>query len=86
MSYSLQIITPQGKVYDSEVEHLEVPGDPGFVGVLSHHAPFITSSIGGRLSIREKGGKTRTFNIGIGFFETHKNQAVLMAESFSERS
>lgn len=85
MSYSFQIITPQGKAYEAEVEHLEVPGEPGFFGVLTNHAPFISSSVGGRLSVREKGGKNRIFQVGPGFFETRKNQAVFMADSFSER-
>ncbi len=86
MSYQLQIITPHGKAYEGEIEHAEVPAEYGFTGVLSNHAPFLMASAGGRLSIREKGGKTRVFIIGSGFFETRKNQAVFLAESFSERA
>lgn len=85
MSYQLQVITPQGKVYDGQVEHAQVPGEAGFFGVLPNHAPLITSSAGGKLLVREKGGKNRAFTIGPGFFEVRKNQAVFMAESFSER-
>ena len=84
MSYQLQIITPQGKVYEGQVEHAEVPAEYGFVGVLSNHAPLLVSSAGGKLTLREKGGKVVTFTVGSGFFETRKNQAVFMAESFSE--
>lgn len=84
MSYTLQIITPQGKAYEGQVEHAELPADSGFTGVLSNHAPLLTASAGGRLSIREKGGKNRLFKVGSGFFETRKNQAVLLTESFSE--
>ncbi len=82
--YQLQIITPQGKVYDAVVEHAEIPGESGFLGVLSNHAPYLTSSVGGQLSLREKGGKNRAFTLGAGFFEVRKNQAIFMAESFSE--
>lgn len=84
MSYSFQIITPQGKAYEGLVEHAKLPAESGFAGVLSNHAPFLTSSSGGELSIREQGGKNRTFLVGPGFFETRKNQAVLLVESFSE--
>jgi len=86
VSYQLQIITPQGKVYEGQIEHAELPAEYGFTGILSNHAPLLTSSSGGRLSLREKGGKTRFFSVGPGFFETRKNQAILMTESFSEKS
>lgn len=86
MSYQLQVITPQGKAYEGQVEHAQIPGDPGFFGVLSNHAPLISSSLGGPLSIREKGGKNRFFQVGPGFFEVRKNQAVFLADSFAERS
>lgn len=86
MSYQLQIITPQGKAYEGQIEHAELPAEYGFTGVLSNHAPLLTSSSGGKLSIREKGGKNRVFTVGAGFFETRKNQAVLLTESFSELS
>ncbi|HCM42619.1 MAG TPA: F0F1 ATP synthase subunit epsilon [Candidatus Omnitrophota bacterium] len=86
MSYQLQIITPQGKAYENQIEHAEVPAESGYFGVLSNHAPLLSSSAGGRLTLREKGGKTRVFSVGPGFFETRKNQAVLMTESFSEKN
>lgn len=86
MSYQLQIITPQGKAYNGSVEHAEIPGESGFTGVLSHHAPLLLSSAGGRLTLREKNGKTRIFKVGRGFFETRKNQAVFMTESSSEQT
>lgn len=66
------------------MEHVEVPGEYGSVGVLSNHAPLLISSAGGKVSVREKGGKNRIFSVGAGFFETRKNQAVLLTESFSE--
>ncbi len=85
MSYQFQIITPQGKAYEGQVEHAEIPGESGFMGVLTGHAQLLTSSAGGRLSIREKGGKNRFFKVGSGFFETRKNQAVFLTESVSEQ-
>ena len=82
--YSFQIITPQGKVYEGQIEHAQLPAESGFAGVLSNHAPLLTSSSGGKLSLREKGGKNRVFLVGPGFFETRKNEATLLVESISE--
>lgn len=86
MSYQLEIITPRGKAYEGQIEHAQLPINHGFIGVLSNHAPLLTSSAGGKLTLREKGGKIRVFSVGSGFFETRKNRAVFLTESFFERN
>jgi F-type H+-transporting ATPase subunit epsilon len=80
--YHLAVVTPQGRSYDGDVIHALVPGETGFVGVLANHAPFVTSSAGGRLEITEKEGLVKKFTVGPGFFEVMDNQAVLLTQSF----
>ena len=81
-SYQLQIITPQGVQYQNEVTHTLIPAEDGFVGVLSNHAPYITSSLGGRIEVREKNGEERKFQVGPGFFEVIANKATFLAQTF----
>ena len=81
--YKLEIITPQGIAYSGEVTHTLVPAEDGFVGVLAHHAPYITSSPGGRLEIRETSGAEKKFQVGLGFFEVAHNNAIFLTQSFS---
>ena len=80
--YKLQIITPQGTSYDGEVVHALVPAENGFVGVLANHAPYVTSSAGGRMEVRERSGDVKKFTVGAGFFEVVKNQASFLTQSF----
>lgn len=82
-TYQLQVITPQGIAYEGAVIHAEVPAERGFVGVMANHAPFITSSGGGRLLLREKNGSQKAFVVGSGFFEVKRNQAVFITQKFS---
>ncbi|MBU3758833.1 MAG: F0F1 ATP synthase subunit epsilon [Candidatus Omnitrophica bacterium] len=82
-TYQLQIITPQGIAYEGAVLHAEVPAEKGFVGVMANHAPFITSSAGGRLKLREKNAGQKAFIVGSGFFEVKRNQAVFITQKFS---
>jgi F-type H+-transporting ATPase subunit epsilon len=82
-SYHIQVVTPQGQAYQGEVVHVLVPGEDGFFGVLAHHAPFVASSPGGRVEIREKGGQEKKFIAGMGFFEVAGNEAVFLTQSFS---
>ena len=83
-SYGLKIITPQGTSYEGEVTHSLIPVENGFVGVLAHHAAYVTSSPGGRLQVREKAGEEKKFRVGTGFFEVSKNQATFLVQTFQE--
>jgi len=80
--YQIQLITPQGIAYQGEISHALVPAEDGFVGVLAHHAPYITSSPGGRLEIREKEAtEPKEFQVGVGFFEVRGNHATFLTQS-----
>ena len=83
-TYNLEIITPQGIALTSQVVHTLVPAENGFVGVLANHAPYVTSSPGGRFEIREPGGAEKHFKAGPGFFEVAHNKASFLTQSLSE--
>jgi F-type H+-transporting ATPase subunit epsilon len=83
MAYKLDVITPQGVTFTGEVVHTLLPAEDGFVGVLSNHAPYVTSSPGGRLEIREPSGTEKKFTVGPGFFEVAHNKATFLTQSFA---
>ena len=82
-AYEIKILTPQGLVYSGRVEHALIPAEDGLAGVLANHAPYVTSSSGGRLELREAGGVEKKFRIGAGFFEVAHNHAAFLTTSFS---
>ena len=81
--YRIRIITPKGVAYTGEVVHTLVPAEDGFVGVLANHAPYVTSSAGGRLEMTETNGQEKKFQVGSGFFEVAHNQATFLTQSFT---
>ena len=83
--FRLKVITPQGSAYQGEIVHALVPSENGFVGVLANHAPYLTSSPGGRFEVREKSGLEKKFLAGPGFFEAARNEATFLTESFTEQ-
>lgn len=83
-TYSLKIITLQGIAYEGTVFHTFLPTENGFVGVLAHHAPYLVSSKGGKITAKESIGLEKTFQVGPGFFEVHHDQAVFLTTTFSE--
>lgn len=78
--YSLKIITPQGVAYEGTVSHAFLPTENGFVGVLAHHAPYLVSSKGGKMVVKESVGLEKDFQVGPGFFEVNHNQAVFLTQ------
>jgi F0F1-type ATP synthase epsilon subunit len=80
-SYSLKIITPQGIAYEGTVFHTFLPAEKGFVGVLAHHAPYLVSSRGGKIVVKESVGLEKDFQVGPGFFEVNHDQAVFLTQT-----
>jgi F-type H+-transporting ATPase subunit epsilon len=84
--YRLEVLTPRGKSFSGEVIHTQVPAEDGFVGVLAHHAPYVTSSPGGKLEIRLLSQESRLFRVGPGFFQIRENDAFFLTQSVQTES
>ena len=82
-TYSLKIITPQGTAYEGTVIHTFLPTENGFAGVLARHAPYLVSSKGGKLVVKESIGLEKDFRVGPGFFEVNHDQAVFLTQTCS---
>jgi F-type H+-transporting ATPase subunit epsilon len=73
----LEIVTPDGKIFEGDVDSVLLPGAEGEMGVLPQHEPLITALNAGELHIVQ-GGKTQVLAIGEGFAEiTGKSVGVL---------
>lgn len=79
--FKLSIVSPEKTLYEDEVESLVAPGTDGYLGVLSNHAPLITSLAAGKLEIRDSGKKERIASISGGFLEVSNNTATILADA-----
>jgi len=83
--FTLQIVTPQGIAYSRSVFHALIPVENGCVGILAHHASYVTSSPGGLLAVRENETNSEAlFRVGAGFFEVSANKASFFTQYFFE--
>ena len=80
MTLHLEIVTPEGRAFEGDVDAVVCPGIEGELGVLPHHAPLVSTLGVGELRIRV-GGQEEWFAIVGGFVQVLPDKVVVMAET-----
>ncbi|MET3113939.1 F-type H+-transporting ATPase subunit epsilon [Pedobacter sp. CG_S7] len=76
---TLEILTPDKKVFEGEVTAVTVPGTMGSFQILHDHAPIISTIEDGPVIIKSKTNE-QTFVIKGGVVEVLKNKIIVLAE------
>ncbi len=84
-TYKLDVITPEKVVYSKDVTAIVAHGTSGYLGVLAHHTPLVTSLEPGPFKITEPGDKEVTFSLDGGFMEVRGNKVVVLADAVEEQ-
>lgn len=79
---TLEILTPDKKVYEGEVNSVTVPGAQGSFEVLNNHAPIISTLEDGKVIIRGGEGE-HSFFIKGGVVEVINNKVIVLAEGIA---
>lgn len=82
----LRVLTDTGLAFEDEAVSVIAPGERGYVGFLSRHAPLVTTVQPGTLTWRTPEGQRRTVRIGAGLLEIIKNRLTILTNSVSEPS
>lgn len=77
----IEIITPDRKVYEGDINSIRVPGRKGSFQVLKDHAPIISTLENGPVIIVDQGGNEVRYEINGGVIEVKHNRIILLAES-----
>ena len=77
MTYHLQIVTPNGRVFDGEAERLLVPATEGQLMVLPKHVNFVTTLSMGPAKVTANGTERHGICIGGMLAVTDGNVKVL---------
>lgn len=76
---TLEILTPDKKIFEGEVTAVTVPGTLGSFQILTGHAPIISTLEDGPVIIKTK-ANVETFVIKGGVVEVLKNKIIVLAE------
>jgi len=77
---TLEILTPEKKIFSGEVYGVQLPGINGLFEVLDRHAPLVSALKAGKLKILKDKTNTDSFTIKGGFVEVLNNKATVLVE------
>jgi F-type H+-transporting ATPase subunit epsilon len=80
MPLTLEIVTPEARVYSDTIETVVIPTVQGEIGILPGHIPLLTQVEAGELRV-SKNGRTEYLAVGNGFAEIDGDKISVLTES-----
>lgn len=81
---TLEILTPEHKIFSGDVYGVQLPGISGLFEVLDKHAPLVSALKAGNLKILKDKSETVSYTIQSGFVEVLNNKATVLVEGAEE--
>lgn len=78
--FTLEIVTPDRKFFEDEVEMVIVRGTEGDIGILKNHTPLVTPLSIGKIRIK-KNGEFKEAAIAGGYIEVAKNKTTVITDA-----
>lgn len=79
MSLTLEIVTPEARVYSDTIDSVVVPTVEGEIGLLPGHIPLLTQMEHGELRV-SKNGQTELLIVSGGFIQVTADHVRVLAE------
>lgn len=79
-TFKVEIVTPERKFFEGEVEGLIARSVNGDFGILANHAPYVAPLGIGRL-ILEKDGQQKIAAVGEGYIEVNVEKTILVVDT-----
>ena len=80
MPLHLEVITPERKVYEEDVDMVVAPATEGYVGILPHHAPLFTTLGPGEFKVKRSGVEEVLAVFG-GFMDVRSDRVVVLTDA-----
>jgi F-type H+-transporting ATPase subunit epsilon len=81
---TLEILTPERKIFSGDVYGVQLPGIDGMFEVLEKHAPLVSALKAGKLKILKDKNSNTYYTIQSGFVEVLNNRATVLVEGAKE--
>ena len=81
-TFKLTIASPDGNIFEGEVEKLDLRGVEGELAVMAGHIPFVTSVVAAPVKIHVSEDVVKTATLDGGLLTVGKNEVTLLAGTF----
>ena len=81
---TLEILTPETKLYNGEVYGIQLPGIDGSFEVLDRHAPLVAALGKGNIKVLKTKTDFTNYKIESGFVEVFNNKTTVLVEGVTE--
>lgn len=79
-SLHIEIVTPDGSVYDDDVAMVVVPGVEGELGLLSGHQPLVSLLATGETRLQLADGEWEHFATGLGYVQVLFDKVLIVVD------
>src|ERR671939_682375 len=79
MPLQLEVITPERRVFEDEVDMVVIPGSEGMLGILPRHAPLFTGLGTGEMAVK-KGTLEYGFAVFGGFMDVRDDKVTVLTD------
>jgi F-type H+-transporting ATPase subunit epsilon len=78
--FRVEVLTPEGEVFNDEVEMVSTRTAAGSIGVLAHHAPILAMLDPAELRLYKSESEVVSFAQAEGYLQVGGNEAMLLVE------
>ncbi len=76
----IEIVTPQGLIYEGSIKSATLPGSEGEFGILPHHASLVTLLKAGVIEITKEDDAIEMVAINWGYVKVDENKVTILAD------
>ena len=84
-SFPVEVLTPEGKVFEDEVEMVSTRTTTGSIGILANHAPLMAILEPTELRLYKSESEIVRFAQGEGYLQVVDNRALVLVEDAGPR-
>jgi F-type H+-transporting ATPase subunit epsilon len=77
---TLEIVTPEKKVFEGNVKLVKVPGTKGSFAILNNHAPLVSTLVTGVVKVILNNNTISYIEIKGGVIEVNKNRITILTD------
>ena len=84
--FRVEVLTPEGEVFNDEVEMVSTQTAVGSIGVLAHHSPVLAMLDPAELRLYKTESEVISFAAAEGYMQVGNNRALLLIEEAHQKS